>query len=220
MVFFKKKVIHFLHIGKTGGTTLTKMLDTHKFRKFKIKIHSHDFKFTDVTGDELIIFFLRNPIDRFVSGFYSRKRMGKPVYNVPWNKDEIKAFEAFETPNELAEMLCSDEDSLKKKAEDAMKGIRHVNTHFKDWLIDEEYLIKHKNQIFYIGYQETFNSDVKKLYKKLTKNTYSKDIAKEHQARGKSDKFLSEKAIRNLKEWYEHDFKLFQFCQTLSKKIN
>lgn len=213
-----KETIHFLHIGKTGGTSLKVMLESNKFKKFNIIVHSHEFTFLDVPKNDLVIFFLRNPIDRFVSGFYSRKRKGQPTYNVPWNEEEKIAFETFETPNALAEKLSSEINVEKKQAIFAMNAIRHVNTHFNDWLVDENFLTHHKNQIFYIGFQESFEEDIKKLYNKLTKKHLNTNIEKAHQTNNMVDKTLSDKAIENLTKWYANDLKMYAFCKQLILK--
>lgn len=220
--FFKSKprTIHLLHIGKTGGTSLTKMLKGLSNKRYIIKIHPHEFSLRDVPKDDLAIFFLRNPIDRFVSGFYSRKRKGQPTYNVPWNLEEEKAFAIFESPSILAEALSSGDSQIQKDAINAMNGIRHVNTHFKDWLIDQSYLENHIKQLFFIGFQENFDEDLKALYLKITKKEWNQEVIRSHQTAQKEDKLMSEKASLNIKHWYEDDFELYQFCKTLSQKVN
>ncbi|MEZ4874061.1 MAG: sulfotransferase family 2 domain-containing protein [Flavobacteriaceae bacterium] len=213
-------MVHFLHIGKTGGTALTQMLKEVHSSRYHFKIHPHEFTLQEVPEGHLAMFFLRNPVDRFVSGFYSRKRKGQPAYDVPWNEAEEKAFHAFETPNALAEALSSDEGKVREQAMDAMKGIRHVNTHFGDWLVSETYLEKHKRQLFYIGFQENFSEDVKQLYKKITRKALKTEIAKSHQAPEKEDKYLSAIAQENLAHWYSEDIQLYQFCKKLAQKVN
>lgn len=213
-------MVHLLHIGKTGGTSLTKMLQGICSKKYTIKIHPHEFSLQDIRKEDLAIFFLRNPIDRYVSGFYSRKRKGQPTYNVPWNESEENAFGMFETPNNLAEALSSDNKMLQASAIKAMQGIRHVNTHFKDWLVDISYLENHQNQLFFIGFQESFSADVKTLYQKLTGKTWAQEVVKSHQTSVTEDKTLSEIAIINLTRWYQEDINLYQYCKTLSQRVN
>ena len=220
--FFNKrpKTIHLLHIGKTGGTSLTNMLQDIESKKYIIKIHPHEFSLKEVPKEDAAVFFLRYPLDRFVSGFYSRKRKGQPTYNVPWNSAEELAFTLFETPNSLAEALSSDDEAIKTDAIKAMKGIRHVNSHFKDWLVETDYLKSHQKQLFFIGFQEHFNEDVKTLYQKLTGKTWNQEVIKSHQTSLSEDKNLSELAKENLSNWYREDLNLYQFCKTLSQKVN
>ena len=58
-----KQKIHFIHIGKTGGTTVARYLDLKVGYHTKIKINPN-------SG---IIIWLRNPIKRLVSAFYFAK---------------------------------------------------------------------------------------------------------------------------------------------------
>jgi len=219
---FRKKqlTIHLLHIGKTGGTSLIKMLEGISNTKYSIKVHPHQYTLKDIPESDKAIFFLRNPLDRFVSGFYSRKRKGQPTYNVPWNEAEEKAFKTFETPNELARALSSDNDELKNSAEAAMRGIRHVNTHFKDWLYSSKYLKTKSKKIYFIGFQENFDKDVRQLFQKLTRENLNSEVVKSHQTFKKENKELSEEAKTNLMQWYKDDFELYRFCETLALKVN
>ena len=132
-IFRKKPTnIHLLHIGKTGGTSIIVMFKKFKSKKYNLIIHGHQFNLEQIPAGEQFVFFLRRPLDRFVSGFFSRKREGRPRYDVPYNEEEKFAFDVFETPNSLAEALSSEDESTKSNAIRAMNGIRHVNTHFSD----------------------------------------------------------------------------------------
>lgn len=216
----KKKAVHLLHIGKTGGTSLISTFKDLSTSKFNFITHPHQFKFKDIPKGEKAVFFLRNPADRFVSGFYSRKRKGQPTYDVPWNAEEEIAFNAFDTPDSLASALSSTDSNLKETAVKAMQGIRHVNTYFSDWLVGIDYLEKRKKDIFYIGFQETFDGDLRRLYKKLTRLDWNTSVAEEHINRTSVDKNLSDESIKNLARWYKNDIALYQYCKTVSVEIN
>ena len=54
----------------------------------------------------MAIFPLRDPVTRFVSGFYSRLRRGRTAVLHPAHEAERKAFEWFPTPQELADALA------------------------------------------------------------------------------------------------------------------
>jgi len=79
-----KQLIHFLHIGKTGGSAIKYALTQYSVSgRYAIYLHSHNFRLRDVPIGESVFFFLRDPISRFKSGFYSRQRQGQPRYFVP-----------------------------------------------------------------------------------------------------------------------------------------
>lgn len=217
----KEKTIHLLHIGKTGGTSLTSAFKDLQTPKYNFLTHfGHDHSFKEVPKNELVVFFLRNPLTRFVSGFYSRKRKGQPRYNVPWSAEEELAFNHFETPDALGTALSSANEQEKETAIEAMKGIGHVNTHFKDWLINIDYLKTRQKDIFYIGFQETFDSDFRGLYKKLTRLELETEILKEHVNPPGDDKNLSDKARMNLEQWFKNDIELYIYCSQIAKEVN
>jgi len=97
----------FLHIGKTGGNFFRNIVRKIDKKDKKIIIRGHN---NSILNDEIknrVIFFVRNPTTRFISGFISRLRKGRPVNNSKWSKNEEIAFNNFKTPNELAEALSS-----------------------------------------------------------------------------------------------------------------
>ena len=131
----RKKQVHFLHLGKTGGTAIKYAIKqcTEADSPYVINLHSHKFKLSDVPHGESVFFFIRNPISRFISGFYSRQRQGQPRYFFPWSPDEKISFENFSTPNQLAIALSSSNIEEKKQAIVAMKSIKHVNDSYWKW---------------------------------------------------------------------------------------
>ena len=74
-----------------------------KTKDYLIIPHGHSATFHDVPNGDLVVFFVRDPVSRFVSGFYSRQRQGLPAHNSPWNVGEKVAFDKFATANDLAE---------------------------------------------------------------------------------------------------------------------
>jgi len=97
---------HLLHIGKTGGNALKHALRPYKTSgSLDIVFHPHSVRLSDVPVGESVLFMLRDPVDRFISGFNSRRRRGRPLNNFEWTQDEAAAFTAFPTANDLAEAL-------------------------------------------------------------------------------------------------------------------
>ena len=144
---------------------------------------------------------------KIISGFYSRLREGKPKNFNPWKPDELKAFKIFKTPNQLAEALSSSDLNMKRKAEEAMQGIGHVNSSYWDWFISSEYLIKNKFKILAILIQEDLSSDFEKFTAEQNLNIkLPKDEIKSHKMPDQYDKKLSDLAILNLKNWFEKDY--------------
>jgi hypothetical protein len=219
---FKKpdpRRVHFLHIGKTGGTAIRESLrhlDTSQ--DCKLVFHSHGTSIADVPSGEKVVFFLRDPISRFISGFYSRKRKGKPRHHAEWSKVERRVFEAFETPNELAIALLDSESSNRSVALEAMNHIRHL-WHYNEWLVSTAYLESRSNDIMFVGFQESLDRDFEKLKAILNLDDeilLPTDQVGAHKSPPGLDKSLDDKARLNLKKWYEEDYEFFSYCKSLN----
>lgn len=225
--------VHFLHVGKTGGTILKVVLhpsespeskgmhghrSIRKTKSFLIKSHLHSHKLKDVPHGEKVFFCVRNPINRFVSGFYSRKRQGKPMYFAPWSDQEKKAFEYFDTPNDLALALSSKEEDERQMAETAMQSIRHVREKYSYWFGDEEYFKSRLNDVLFVLQQENLGDDFERLKPilGLPEELHLPEKGKKGHANPDSvDKSLDEGAILNLKNWYKEDYR---FLETLKEQ--
>jgi len=65
--------IHFLHVNKTGGG----MLKSALINTPVLIHHGHLLTLKDISKVDKVFFFLRNPIDRYISGFNHIKRLTK-----------------------------------------------------------------------------------------------------------------------------------------------
>ncbi|QTA87820.1 sulfotransferase family 2 domain-containing protein [Desulfonema magnum] len=233
-----KEIFHFLHIGKTGGTAVkyTLMRDLILLEDggrnnrgtsivslpdmpYILKLHSHSITLKDIPEGENLIFFLRDPISRFVSSFYSRKRKGMPRYFFEWHPEEKAAFQKFETANELACSIMSEDSKTSDAAVKAMKSVFHVNTSFWDWFENKEYFLSRISDIFFIGFQESLDHDFERLKMKLglpDTVTLPTDNVEAHKGGySDSEQFLEEKAIKNLEKWYAKDYEFLKLCRKI-----
>lgn len=218
-----KRVIHLLHIRKTGGTVLWHALKEHaNSDRHTIVHHPHGTLLHHVPSGELVIFALRDPFTRFVSGFYCRQREGRPRYNSPWKPGERIAFERFRTPNDLARTLSSPDKIQREFAWAAMGSIEHLCTTLT-WLESETYLRTRLPDIFFIGFQETLNDDFERLKQKLGLAVdlwLSDDEVAAHRNPAHLDYHLDDLAVANLAAWYEADQRILDFCRRHAPEIN
>lgn len=211
--------IRFIHVGKTGGSAVRHALgEWSGFSKRKLILHWHDLRFTDLPAGDQAIFFLRDPVGRFVSSFYSRQRRGRPRYDNPWSPDEAIAFSRFHTANELARALSAADAELREHAQDAMRGIRHVNQPYGWWFRDEASLLSRVDDIFFIGFQEQLADDFDRLRAMLgipDRARLPDDEVLAHRAPDGTDRSLDPEAERNLRDWYAADLRLYEKCRDL-----
>lgn len=200
--------IHFLHIGKTGGTAVRHALESAEPSQYELVFHPHAVTFADMPGDDRVVFFLRDPLSRFTSGFWSRFRQGLPRYPSPWSDDEMRAFVRFRAPNDLAASLPVDD------AVQAMKAIEHVRSWQSDWLdgLDD-------NRIFAFGFTETLAADFAALAERLgVVAQLPTDPIAAHRNPEWLDRRLSDKAVENLRGWYGRDLELIDQLHSVAAR--
>ena len=217
----KQQKIHFLHIGKTGGSAIRSVLNNKESSVYSIVTHGHATSIKDIPNGEKIIFFLRDPLSRFISGFYSRKRKGQPRYNIAWRPLEKEIFTTFETPNELALSLSDSDSAHHSLAVEAMDYIQHLR-HYDNWYIDFRYFNSRLDDIFFIGFQESLDEDFIKLKEKLSLDSNctlpTDDIGTHRNPKG-LDKDLDNISKKVLMEHYKDDIKFYNLCKELASKI-
>lgn len=216
-----KQLVHFLHIGKTGGSAI-KLALSQQINNSRYVFHyrPHQITLNDVPEGEKVVFFLRDPMSRFISGFYSRLRQGRPKYFAPWSDSEKAAFEHFQTPRQLARALSSDNAVQKTNAENAMNSIQHVNQSYWRWFNNEAYLTQRQADIFFIGCQENLTKDFEMLKAKLGVTDDAKlpdDDVEAHRNPANLDKALDTVAIENLRHWYKEDYRFISLCKEIAK---
>jgi hypothetical protein len=216
-------VIHLLHVRKTGGTALWHALEAHARADRRVIVHHpHGTLLRDIPPGELAIFLLRDPLTRFVSGFYCRQREGRPRYDSPWKTGERAAFERFRSPNELARTLSSPDRVQRELAWAAMGSIQHLASTLT-WLESEAYLGSRLQDVFFIGFQETLNEDFDRLKQKLglpADLRLSGDEIAAHRNPARLDYHLDDLAVANLGAWYEADQRILDFCRRRAPEVN
>ncbi len=214
-----REIVHQLHIGKTAGTAARYVFDQCPVtERYVLHFHSHDYRLRDVPPGDKVVFFLRDPIARFVSGFYSRQRKGLPRVHVPWSAEERAAFEYFETPNQLALALSSEDQAQRQRAERAMSAIKHVRSSYWYWFDNEAYLRSRWSDVLFVGYQENFDRDIARLQALLgipaDIRPPTDDVAA-HRNPDDVDRRLEQKAVENLRLWYRNDYEFLRICRSL-----
>jgi hypothetical protein len=210
--------IAFLHIGKNAGTQirlLSKQIEALSGKT--IRRYGHSTKLLQIDASIPYFFSIRNPISRFKSGFYSRKRKGQPRIYKEWGEGEARAFADFEDANDLAESLF--DDGLRgRKAFMAIESIAHNARHQVDNFVRNDYFLEMRPPIWIIR-QESFEQDFEQFLMKADVGVRFRDlvIAKDELSshRNSYDKVpeLSPKAKDNLMQWYKRDLEFYRVCE-------
>lgn len=212
----KKQTIHFLHIGKTGGSAVKYVLkDFVKTPEYSLKLHGHEITLKDIPKGDSVIFFLRDPVSRFISGFYSRQRKGRPRYHSEWSPQEKEVFEHFTTPNEIAVSLANERAEDHALAIMAMQSVQHFKP-YKEWYVDFDYFESRFEDILFVGFQESLDADFMKL-KKILKIPQSITLPTDdiiaHRNPKDINKSIDEKGVKALIKWYSDDYRFMSLCK-------
>jgi hypothetical protein len=215
--------VHFVHIGKTGGTAIKHALRP-VFRAQtetplgKVIVHKgHAFKLADVPRGDKAIFCVRDPLSLFVSAFHSRLRKGQPKFYFEWSPAEAAAFERFPTPQALAEGLGSEDVNERTAAQDAMKAIQHIRG-IRRFLRSPEHVMARRRQIAYIGRQETLDDDwqrIRALLELPEDVELPSDPKKSHRRASSGDPALDPRAEAILRDYYAQDYDIIAACERL-----
>lgn len=208
----------FLHIGKNAGTQITYLCQ--QLGRYGIQVHKapHDTKLKAVISNNRAMpyfFSIRDPLSRFKSAFYSRKRKGQPRLYVEWSSYEAYAFRTFSDANDLAESLFRN-DELGRAATRAISSLRHTAMHQIDWF--EGALNFELRPPVWIIRQEKFNEDFNVFLSRLGVSARIDDLnvavddktAHKNEYSGTPE--LSDLGKRNLRAWYSRDFAFYDLC--------
>jgi len=223
--------LHFIHIGKTGGTAVKRGLRQRKLAYWasddpqkafetpygRIELHHHRFRLCDVPRGDHAFFCLRDPIDRFLSAFYSRLNKGQPRYYFEWTPAERRAFEAFPTPQRLAGALAGDDVTERTVAEQAMRDIRHMRPMVRSVGTPTQ-LRSRSSQLVYVARQETLATDwehLKVLLRLPPDATLPSANVRAHRRGPSLDAELDAAATAAVRKWYRRDYLLLRYCDAL-----
>jgi hypothetical protein len=209
-----REVVHFLHIGKTGGTAIKAALAAAPVTRYRILLHPHGVVLADLPRGDRVVFCLRDPVNRFVSGFFSRQRQGRPRYDSPWSPAEEEAFTRFSSPLVLGEALSAEDSGIRAAAEAAMRGIAHVRDSYWSWLGSEAQLLSRRKDILFVGFQESLHTDFLRLARLLdSPGVLPADDISAHRNPESADRRLSVLARTNLERWYCRDYDCIALCR-------
>ena len=224
----KASPVHFLHIGKTGGSAVKHALRSvaplrpqYEQSFPALLLHRHSMRLCDIPPGEKFFFFVRDPVSRFVSGFWSGQRQGRPRYCASWSQAERDAFLLFASPDELATALSSSDLNERSRAEVAMRSIRHVRDSYWKWFDNEEYFLFRLDDLLFVGYQSQLSKDFEILKSKLRLPKtliLPTDDVQAHIAPGHLERTLQDVAVRNLRRWYQEDFRFLDLCDRVIRE--
>ena len=203
----QKQRAHLLHPGKTGGTALKAALaPVAADGRYEIHLHRHNVLLSDISAGDRVFFSVRAPLDRFVSGFNSRRRQGRPRYNIPWSAAEERAFTTFTSPDALGRALSSDDPRELHAAREAMTSIGQIRYSYWRWFLNADYFVGRSRDFLLILDFSEFESSFQRLCELLEVDAVlPRDDLAAHRNPADLPRHLSGDAAANLTRWYARD---------------
>lgn len=226
MVRMKKYAL--LHIGKTGGTSLNLLLQDVKKDQPDLPIQKLSHGWTldrcaekrtshaEKRTSHKVGFVIRCPFERFVSGFNSRLRAGRPAHPKTWSGMEASVFSFFPNANLLAESLYSSDERMRSAAEFSMQTIGHLRRGYEFHLGSVENIKNQRARIYCVRDLETLDETYWDFFVGLrvaNRETF-KPLPHAHRAHQNEPSVLSELAKRNLKQFWQAEFEIYDYCKT------
>lgn len=210
-----------VHIGKTGGTNVKKSLGRQRLRGLRATAHGQQV--FGRSPDAKYIFFVRDPVARYASGWLSRQREGAPLYRVPWSQGEQAAFAQFLTPDAMATALTDPDSARRAAAEGGFHAIHHVSRGLAaslGCLHGVQQLAQHLAQVLYVGRTEHLEHDYGAMLAKLRQEGVLLDAPLplvggeyEHPTPDAQQTLaqLSAQGERNIRDYYAADYAVLRF---------
>lgn len=217
----------FIHVGKTGGSYLKSLAKNARTDNNHRHLVLGDHSLTVANSSEKygserkLAFFFRDPIERYVSGFLSRMRQGRPVYDVNWTAAEAVSYLYFKTPNELAEALSSRSARLVSAAKFAFSSIVHLKLDGAYYFQSVERLRREASMGNIVICCETRNIDnhIARICDQLNIPAPKEKGLGEFDDSKNDFSQLSTRAKKNLEKYLENDYRLYDVCREISLKI-
>jgi hypothetical protein len=180
---------------------------------YRLVPHRHEDRLSAIPEADYYFFCVRDPIERYVSGFVSRQREGLPTYHNVWSKDEAKAFSRFDSPDALAVSLSAG-GTEQREAEAAMRTIWQLRTSFWDWFVDSDYFKRRSDHLLWIGRQESLDMSSLAATLGLNRLELPTDTKRANKTTSAKPQ-LSDLARQNLRQWYAKDYVFLELCDAL-----
>lgn len=211
----------FLHIGKTGGTTIKAVLRSLPYEhRPKFVLLGHHLTLAEAIAaqpDMPVFFSVRRPETLFVSAFNSRLRQGMPQYDIRWTPRQRKMFSLFKTPNELAEALSAEDPSLKDRT-------HSQGTPVGTWAVSKRlrspasscWRKQYEAHIAFILLQEQLEEDLLAFTARVGVPLESAEVApgqRFHASLPGDETGLSETGLANVRRWYQAHQDIYDWCR-------
>jgi len=216
-----------MHVSKAGGTSIMKSigpsLNHSKARYYNdlATLFRHPCECDSVsnkTGRQYV-FFVRDPLKRFLSAYLERQRQGAPEYFAPWVPSERRTFKIFQTPGEFVCALNSSDPHRSDQAQEALEAWFFTMSRLSDFMgnLSNVRQCVASGQFMFVGRAEHMDED----YTRLVETLRARDLLarpvpaapprnKAMPAESKNVS-LGSCSVYNLQQYYMEDYQIIRY---------
>lgn len=214
----------FLHIAKTGGTSVGSLLSARREAGQATPVrlrHQWTLKMADAALPPAtrLHFILRDPLERYASAFYSRWRKGYPAFDAEWTPAETRVFERFTDISSLFRAVISDKAAEREAAETAFRSIGHLRRGYAFYFGSPDRIDRLKARIGLVGTLENLDDFCAALFREVDgRAAPSGDIRPPHAHRapsGQAKHDLDETELAALRAAFGKEYGVYKSLQRL-----
>ena len=179
-----------------------------------IYFQGHHFTFGAGCVDECYMFFVRDPVDRWLSRFIMRERDFK---RNPEQYERVReVFEKYPTPNHLAEALSSADPDVKVHAvhtfHSSDAGVpKKLSKYYLPLLFDEQTREEYMKRVVFVGATSLLGQDITTFAKKVGLPPRGTDHFEKLNAMPKEQRkelYLSRDGLKNVEKELEQEYEM------------
>lgn len=217
---------HFIHIGKTGGTSIKMAMRDAGFRigETDIAVYDHDITMravVELRPEDKVFFVIRDPISLLISGFNSRLRQGLPRHHRPWSRFEAVFFERFPEVSDFVTALLDTEHPDYSVAMLGMSNSIHIGRRLSFYLNSNRFLKRTADHIGFILRQKNLNDDFKTFVAQLGGDTSEISLPADDIGMHKSPETVSKRipdgAEAELRKFFRAEYAIYDTCHEIAE---
>lgn len=231
-----KPSLCFLHIGKTGGTSIRESgignaylggQNTFRFRdkltwNYKTFVVGHRECPHFFKRETNLTFFIREPADRLNSAFNYGKKFTQSEYsNVRHQQSDalVELFEQFKDFKCWIDALNDSKSTLHSNAQDLMKLDFHLSHGYTFYFGSIKLIESRKDEILFIGEQEFFDQDSRRLLDIIGVKNRSIKLQKRNVIK-RDEKQLDDELKAIVQKLFPDEFRIYGALLNLKKNLS
>lgn len=218
----------YLHMGKTGGSSVNHVMNSAVEAGFKPPINfGHVYTMERILKEHPhieISVVLRDPIERIISGFNSRMRQSRPTYTAMWRNEEAIAYLWFPTVADYFEARINPaNERMKSAALYAEQSMGHVKRGYEYHFHSLEFIKKHAHRFYFLSTMNDLSDNIAGYFTPcgIPEDFVLKAAIVKHSG-GKStpsslQKFDADFQAK-LREFYSCEYEIYDFLKELAQR--